>query len=1147
MRHALAVLLLLSPSAPVVAALEDGIRVGDSGRECAIAAETGAVALRLVVREVEPLTILAESGDADVSLRVEDESGAVLASDADGGIETDAWLAWTPPRPGPFVIRVLADEGTSGTVAVAVLRGALDPAPENPELSARAYWRRALARARERGDGARATLAATRLAGLGVAAGATDSIDEAVLAARASLAESQAALRTGDRNAAREKSARATERLVSLPAGDEDALVADAAREAVVVAESLQDPRSQLAASDLWLRFGEKSLPEEHPLLQDARVAAGTALHRVGQPEKARAILEKAVFVRTKTLPEEHAKLLIARQNYAITLGQTGDLQASRNLFEKILEVRERSLPPDDPLVISARKNYAISIALTGDLEGARVLEERVIAALEKSLAPDDPKLLDALFNHGSTLSRLGRHEAARDIALRLLPIQEKRLPPDDPDLLNLRQNLAGALWNLGRKEEAERLFDAALATLERTHEHSVMLQAQRLNLAALLQDGGKLEAARRLEEKAIESLARTGDPDHPELSRARSFLYLNLRESGLAAQAGPLFDSIISGARLRASRGALASRREACVTARSLSRDVGFLLSCDTSGGGDPARTSAVFALVESGRILGSGDDPARLAIGGDPALERQLAAVGEARRRSAELGARIGAMGNKAPPGAVGALADAASARDRAEQAFRSALSGQGVHPVEFDSGALARALPAGSAAVGYQRFQVPYGFLMPQRDGGTDEGFLIAHVLKRDGSLVRVDLGPADALERLVERWRAAIGCPVGPLGAAAAGDPAAARGIGKTTPSLSGDEIRTAGEALRRGVLDPVLAVAGKDVTTLYVCLDDFLHVTPLDALPLDDGAVGDRCRVQVETSFARLLAPQPASPSGEPSLVTVGGIDYDADGAIAPRQEPALAPPIAIRGPSSSSSSSAAFSPLPGSREEIAAVARVFEERFGVGAHTLDGSRATKAALAAAAPRARVLHIATHGYFAEPEGAAASGGNRGGFQSLTPEETAASLLPLTLCGIALAGANRGVDGQGQVPGILTAEELSSLDLRGCDLAVLSACDTNAGIRRAGEGVHSLRAALHAAGARSSVTSLWPIADEEAKEFMIEFYRRLLVGKKPRSQALWEAKRSLRDRGRRVAAWAGWILTGEEGALAPEAAPRRDAVR
>ena len=126
-----------------------------------------------------------------------------------------------------------------------------------------------------------------------------------------------------------------------------------------------------------------------------------------------------------------------------------------------------------------------------------------------------------------------------------------------------------------------------------------------------------------------------------------------------------------------------------------------------------------------------------------------------------------------------------------------------------------------------------------------------------------------------------------------------------------------------------------------------------------------------------------------------------------------------------------------------------------------------------------------------------------------------------------------------DTLGRASGLLTADEISSWDLSKCDLAVLSACDTARGdMRRAGQGVASLQKALQMAGARSVITSLWKVPDEATKDLMLDFYRRLWVEKKPKWQALWEAKKMLRDA--RDAArnpayttrdWAAWVLTGE----------------
>jgi len=98
--------------------------------------------------------------------------------------------------------------------------------------------------------------------------------------------------------------------------------------------------------------------------------------------------------------------------------------------------------------------------------------------------------------------------------------------------------------------------------------------------------------------------------------------------------------------------------------------------------------------------------------------------------------------------------------------------------------------------------------------------------------------------------------------------------------------------------------------------------------------------------------------------------------------------------------------------------------------------------------------------------------------------------------LLASGLALAGANRcdevaadsGVD-----DGILTAEEIASLDLRGVEWVVLSACETGIGETLPGEGVLGLRRAFSIAGAGTVIMSLWKIKDEAAREWMSGLYR------------------------------------------------------
>jgi CHAT domain-containing protein len=223
----------------------------------------------------------------------------------------------------------------------------------------------------------------------------------------------------------------------------------------------------------------------------------------------------------------------------------------------------------------------------------------------------------------------------------------------------------------------------------------------------------------------------------------------------------------------------------------------------------------------------------------------------------------------------------------------------------------------------------------------------------------------------------------------------------------------------------------------------------------------------------------------------------------------------------------------AWSPLPGSLAEVQAIASVLERTGADRPILLTGSEATKAAFLEHAPKARWLHIATHGWFA-PESVRSAADPQPEdrtWRRASFGETVLGLAPMTVCGLALAGANRGEDSHGTASGVITAEEIAGLDLAGCDLAVLSACETNVGITRAGQGIQSLQAALHAAGVGTAITSLWMVDDERARELFEDFYTRVWVRGQSKAAALWAAKMALRKKGAPTQDWAAWVLTGD----------------
>jgi CHAT domain-containing protein len=100
-------------------------------------------------------------------------------------------------------------------------------------------------------------------------------------------------------------------------------------------------------------------------------------------------------------------------------------------------------------------------------------------------------------------------------------------------------------------------------------------------------------------------------------------------------------------------------------------------------------------------------------------------------------------------------------------------------------------------------------------------------------------------------------------------------------------------------------------------------------------------------------------------------------------------------------------------------------------------------------------------------------------------------------PMLLAGLVLAGANRDED-----RGLLTAEEVAALDLAGCELVVLSACDTGVGKLAGWQGVQGLQRAFAEAGTRAQVASLWSVSDAATSVLMEQFYTNLWQKKMPR---------------------------------------------
>ncbi len=211
--------------------------------------------------------------------------------------------------------------------------------------------------------------------------------------------------------------------------------------------------------------------------------------------------------------------------------------------------------------------------------------------------------------------------------------------------------------------------------------------------------------------------------------------------------------------------------------------------------------------------------------------------------------------------------------------------------------------------------------------------------------------------------------------------------------------------------------------------------------------------------------------------------------------------------------------------LPGTKEEVLTISELLRNK-GTNVYTYsqnDANEESFKALDANAPA--LIHIATHGfYFPSKKDVTTSFFN--GLHSYTQKDYS-----MLYSGLLFAGCNNTWAGKdiikGVEDGILTADEISHLDLSGNKLIVLSACNTGLGDIDNVDGVFGLQRGLKRAGVKTIMMSLWKVPDEETQELMGLFYKELLLGKTIH-QSLKSAQYKLMNMGKSPYYWAGFIL-------------------
>jgi tetratricopeptide (TPR) repeat protein len=918
-----------------------------------------------------------------------------------------------------------------------------------------------------------------------------------------------------------------------------------------------------------------KVLGEGHPHTGRCYHNLAVNLYAQGKYDAADPVYRKALAVWRKALGEEDPDTASCYGSLAVNLTEQGNYAAAEPLHEKALAIIQQVFGEDDLATARSYTNLAALLRHQGRDAAAEPLYRKALAIRRKRLGEGHPGTAESYTFLALNLSDQGKFAAAQPLFERALAVRRKTLGEKHPDTARSYHNLASHLDSRGRFAAAEPLHRQALVlfrdSLGEGHPHTA---SGYHNLAANLNAQGKYAAAEPFFRKALAIQRRTLGEGHRDTARTYHNLAANLVARGKDAEAAKLWRSSAAGFEV----------------ARLLSSTTGFGRA-DFAAGFSPlpslaaslaglGKADEAWGFAEAHLARGLLDD---LAAGqarplSAPERDEQERAAATLRELDGQILPLVTA---REPTAADKKRLEELTGRRAAVLARLSARAARLAREEVYPLAAIRKQFPADAAVlfwVDVRRQPRPGGGgehwacvlrssgppAWTRLPGGGPRGAWTADDDALPGRFRRALADPAttaaerDELARRLTEQRLA---PVAPRLRARDGLPAVGRLVVLPAGVMAGVplEALTDRYAVSYAPSGTVFARLREKHRPLradsLLALGDPAFAGPAAAPPAPPGSGllvnvvlpgGSASRaglrpgdVLLRYGGAALKTSADLKPAGgtEPVAVRVWRAGRELDlkvrpgrlgvaldrrpAAVALRARHDLDELLArTRGPSPRR--------LPGTRREVAAIARLFPA-----AELLLGPAASEQRLDGLAHsgrlgRFRVLHLATHGH-------------------MDPSVASRSALLLATDGLPdpLARAGKKVyTGRLTVGAVLKDWKLDA------DLVTLSACETALGPEGGGEGHLGFAQALLQKGARALVLSLWQVDDTATALLMTRFYENLLGGRPGlrgplgRAEALAEARRWLRglpraEAGKLAAALAGGELRSTVGPLRPAA--------
>ncbi|MBK9722528.1 MAG: tetratricopeptide repeat protein [Saprospiraceae bacterium] len=869
----------------------------------------------------------------------------------------------------------------------------------------------------------------------------------------------------------------------------------------------------------------EKVLGKEHRDYASSLYNLAILYKDMGNYEKAEPLYLESKAIREKVLGKEHPDYTSSLNSLATLYKDMGNYEKAEPLYIEAKAIREKVSGKENLDYANSLNNLANLYLDLGNYEKAEPLYIEAKTIREKVSGKELPDYARSLNNLAILYSRIGKYEKSEPLYLKAKPIFEKVVGKESLDYAVFLENFADFVGNIGNYEKAEPLYLEAKNIYEKVlgKEHPVYAISL-TSLAILYKNLGNYEKAERLclEAKPIfEKVLGKENPNNSSNLGNLADLYERLSRFSLSA---PLLAEVYSLNQARLSKAiSFLSEQELAIYTATFQKQAdalgSYILARLTPGtiGAEFDQAGILPALQYSnalfykGFLLTATTQINTLLASTPETQEINLRLKSYRRRLAVEYAKPIADRKN---------VAELEEKTNSAEKELARTMAGYAEAKRQVKWEEVMSTLKKEEATIEFVSFKVNFPRF-------TDSLMYAALLLKPDESQpIFISLFEEKSLDSLLQ------------LNAERKTD------YVNNLYSIAGRgavALETPKRTLYEMIWEPIEKYM-EGIKTIYFSPSGLLHRINLDAIPVSESeTLADKYRLIELNSTRQLVIPDQVEIVNN-DAVLYGGIQFEADTTFH-KNEPVIA--SRSRGELSFSSVDSSlrggsWNYLPGTAREINSIESILKKSkvkitLKTGYSATEESFKNFGANNTSSPQ--ILHIATHGYFFED---LIKSSQKSEINSQNENVFKMSDHPMLRSGLIMAGGNATWQGkqtlEGREDGILTAYEISQMNLSNTELVVLSACETGLGEIQGNEGVYGLQRAFKIAGAKYLIMSLWQVPDKQTSLLMTTFYKKWLNAEGPDNggkkmtipDAFHAAQKELREIGLDPYQWAGFVL-------------------